>query len=136
MFVWQSQTNNIMNINTLTAQKIKELRTAAGYSAEAVAKELGLSKGSYSQLENGKVEITLNKIEAIAQVLHVAVVDILPQTTQSNNHQTNSGFGVGGNFQGNHNNNTHNNFFNPTDADLENVIKILQQIREQGRDPQ
>lgn len=55
-----------MDINTLTAVRVKETRLKQGLSAEAVAMELGLSKSSYSRLENGQTEITLVKIEALS----------------------------------------------------------------------
>lgn len=70
-----------MNINKLTASRIKELRAEKGFTAEAVAKELNISKTSYSHLENGKVEITLNRIKSLAQVFNVSVSEIIPANT-------------------------------------------------------
>ena len=42
-----------MDINTLTAIKIKEIRNNMGLSSEFVAQKLGLAASSYSDLENG-----------------------------------------------------------------------------------
>ena len=51
-----------MDLNALTATKIKALRNQKGYKAEVVAQELEMSKAAYSQLENGKIDITLAKL--------------------------------------------------------------------------
>jgi len=45
-----------MNINQLTAIKIKELRIKTGLTAEAVAGILEISHGAYSQMEYKKLE--------------------------------------------------------------------------------
>lgn len=67
-----------MKINYLTASNIKLTRKQLGLSAEYVAYKLHLSKGAYSLIENGKTEITLSRLEAIASVFQVKPVSLLP----------------------------------------------------------
>lgn len=67
-----------MNINELTANKIKELRRNIGFSAESVASDLGISKTALSQLENGKVEITLTRLESLSKVFNIPLENFLP----------------------------------------------------------
>ena len=55
-----------MNINEKISSKIKDLRINAGLKAEAVAHDLNMSKSAFSQLENGKTEISVTKLEEIA----------------------------------------------------------------------
>ncbi|WON93774.1 helix-turn-helix transcriptional regulator [Sphingobacterium sp. UGAL515B_05] len=114
-----------MNINQLTASKIKDLRTKNGLTAEAVAQALQISRGAYSQLENGHVEITLSRVELLSQIFNVTLGEIIPSSTtyhQSYNHNK-------GGVNGNHNNNntkTMNNFF----ADDENISRVIEVIKD------
>lgn len=77
----------------------KELRKNLGFKVEAVAKDLGISKTAYSQLENGHVEITLNKIEAIANIYKVTIAELVP-SIGTNYYASN------GSFSTNHGTNT------------------------------
>jgi transcriptional regulator with XRE-family HTH domain len=52
-------------------EKIKEVREARHFSQEAVAKALGLSVTSYAKIERNEVEVTVNRLEQIAEVLKV-----------------------------------------------------------------
>lgn len=112
-----------MNINQLTASRIKELRLQNGLTAEAVAQALNISRGSYSQLENGHVEITINRVQLLAEIFNVPVAEIIPSTTtyhQSYNHNN-------GGVNGNHNSTkTMNNFF----ADKDNISKFVEIIKD------
>ncbi len=108
-----------MSLNELTAAKIKELRHNLGYTAEAMAKDLGISKTAYSQMENGHIEITLSRVELIAQFLNIPITDIIP--VSNSNHQVSNG--SGDNY--NTNNTVTNNFFaNPEDK-LQAIVSEL-----------
>lgn len=112
-----------MNINQLTASKIKEVRNRTGYTAEAMANSLGISKTAYSQLENGHVEITLTRVEAIAEICAVPMQELIPNI--NSNYQVSNG--SGGNYHTNTNQTVNNNFFaNPEDK-LQAVIDSLQE---------
>lgn len=116
-----------MNINQLTAARIKELRAKNGLTAEAVAQNLNISRSAYSQLENGHVEITLSRIELLAEVFNVPFEEIIPSSTT--NHQTynNNKGGINGN---NNANNTHtfNNFFANNEENLEAVLDAIKSV--------
>lgn len=109
-----------MDLNALTASKIKELRHNLGYTVEAMAKDLGISKTAYSQMENGHVEITLARIEMIANICNIPVSDIIP--VASTNHQVSNG--NGGNYNGT-TNTVSNNFFADTQDKLQAIIDSL-----------
>ncbi|WP_129020666.1 helix-turn-helix domain-containing protein [Edaphocola flava] len=112
-----------MNINQLTASKIKEIRIKNGLTAEAVAQALQISRGSYSQLENGHVEITINRVQLLSEIFNVPLGEIIPSTTTYHQSYNNNNGGV----NGNHNStNTLNNFF----ADKENMSKFAEIIKE------
>lgn len=51
-----------MNINQLVAAKIKEIRTHQGKTCQAIADDLGVTMSSYSAIENGKVNITIERL--------------------------------------------------------------------------
>jgi len=67
-----------MNLNTLVASKIKENRIQKGFSAEYISKEMNLSKSAYSHLENGKVEITISKLDLLSQILELPLNTFIP----------------------------------------------------------
>lgn len=83
-----------MDANKKIAIKIKELRLQKGYSADYVASNLKISRTAYSQLENGKVEITFNRVEAIAEILQIPFTAFIPQAGSSIvvNHDQSTGF--------------------------------------------
>lgn len=74
-----------MDINQLTADRVKAFRTKLNYSAEEVAKELGIDKANYSRLENGKTEITLKKLERLAVLFKVPLQALVADKEQKQN---------------------------------------------------
>lgn len=54
-------------------RRIKEIRDNAGLKAKFVAKKAGISLWYLSMIENGKRKPSLDKLEAIADVLGVEV---------------------------------------------------------------
>ncbi|MGN6495168.1 MAG: helix-turn-helix domain-containing protein [Agriterribacter sp.] len=53
------------------SENIRKLRTIKGIKAETVAHELGITKSAYSDIETGKSELTLKRLQRIADVLGV-----------------------------------------------------------------
>ena len=51
-----------MDINKRVAAKIKRLRLEKNITLDAMAKDLGMSRTSMSQLENGKVKLHLKRL--------------------------------------------------------------------------
>lgn len=57
--------------------RIRELRLAAGISQEELGGRIGVHKVSISDLERGKVELTLTYMRRIAKALGVSPADLL-----------------------------------------------------------
>ena len=57
--------------------RIRALRTAAGFSQERLGELLGLSGGQVSHLENGARNLTLEWMKRIAKALNVSPAELL-----------------------------------------------------------
>ncbi len=69
-----------MDKNEIVAQRIREIRKEQNLSAEYVAAQLGITKGAYSNMENGKVEITITRLYALSSIFNKPLSDILRDT--------------------------------------------------------
>lgn len=56
--------------------KIWEIRNKKGMSLRELSKRTGISLGALNNYENGKREITIQKLEIIAQALECKIVDL------------------------------------------------------------
>lgn len=79
-----------MDINSLTASKIKELRLETGKSQVDIAKEMGISPSAYERLENGKVDINLKSLELVAKYYNLNVSELITQKNATSYHCENS----------------------------------------------
>ncbi|MFA4889304.1 MAG: helix-turn-helix domain-containing protein, partial [Candidatus Omnitrophota bacterium] len=52
--------------------KIKGLRTSKGLSQEKLADDLGISRVSFSQIENGERKITVEEISKLSELFNIA----------------------------------------------------------------
>jgi transcriptional regulator with XRE-family HTH domain len=68
-----------MDINSLTAYRIKEKRKEKELNQNDVASLINLSLSAFSRLENGEVDINLKTLEKIAQVLKVSISELIYQ---------------------------------------------------------
>ena len=50
-------------------EKIRQLRLEKGYSQEVMAEELHISATAYGDMERGKTELTLSRLEQVLQIL-------------------------------------------------------------------
>lgn len=66
-----------MNLNDTTASRVKAKREEANLKQEELAKMLGISTSAYSRLETGESEISLNKLEKIANALNLKPSDFI-----------------------------------------------------------
>jgi len=57
--------------------RVRELRTAAGLSQEALAEHAGLHRTYVGSVERGERNISLDNIYALAEALSVAAGDLL-----------------------------------------------------------
>jgi len=57
--------------------KIRKIRELKGYSQEFLAIQLGMSQNNYSRIENNDINVTLSKLQKIAEVLEVNVIKVI-----------------------------------------------------------
>lgn len=80
-----------MTTNYLTAMRIKEERINRNITQQSMAEQLHMDISIYSRLENGKIEISIARLETVAAINKVPVVVLLPpnmQGTVNINHGT------------------------------------------------
>lgn len=68
---------NLKKMDVLLKNKIKNIRELKNYKQEYIADKLAITQAGYSKIENGKTELTYNKIKKIAQILEVSLEDII-----------------------------------------------------------
>lgn len=59
------------------ANNIKKFRELKGLGRKEMAAELKLSLSAYSKLERGEVDLTLSRIQQIAQILGIDITQLL-----------------------------------------------------------
>ncbi|HEV7348528.1 helix-turn-helix transcriptional regulator [Telluribacter sp.] len=58
-------------------ERLRQLRLQKGLSQENMADTLGLSTTAYGDIERGRTELTLSRLEKITQVLEVPLPELL-----------------------------------------------------------
>jgi transcriptional regulator with XRE-family HTH domain len=58
-------------------EKIRSIRTLKGFSQENMADMLDISLPTYADIERGKKDVTINRLEQIAEKLGVTLNDVL-----------------------------------------------------------
>ena len=58
-------------------EKIKWIRERSGLSQEDMAEKLGLATSTYSKMDQGRINISLQRLEKIASILGMNTVDLL-----------------------------------------------------------
>lgn len=58
-------------------EKIRKLREAKEWSQEQMAKKMHMSLSGYSKIERGETKLYLDKLEQIAQVLDIDIVELI-----------------------------------------------------------
>lgn len=115
-----------MDINSLTASKIKELRISTEKSQSEIAQDLGISHSAYERMENGKVDINLKMLERIATYYSITIPELITQKNSNSYHYENPN---AINIQGP--NSTFN--FNLSKEDLDKVAEVLTKIKNGGK---
>jgi len=57
---------------------LRKLRREKDLSQEYMAYELGISQSTYSDIENGKIELKPHLIEQLVKILHTTVSNLCP----------------------------------------------------------
>lgn len=65
-------------------QRIRETRTKKQISQQDLAKEIGLTRTSIVNIEQGRQKIMIHSLYAVAKVLDVPVATLLPKSDDSN----------------------------------------------------
>ncbi|WP_080236673.1 helix-turn-helix domain-containing protein [Spirosoma rigui] len=58
-------------------EAIRSIRTAKGLKQEEVATKLGMAQSNYARLEKGLTQITVDRLEQLAEVFEMSVAGIL-----------------------------------------------------------
>ena len=64
-----------MNLQQKFGQRVRELRTAKGWSQEALAYKAGIDRTYMTDVENGKRNISIQNIEKIITALNITLQD-------------------------------------------------------------
>src|SRR5437667_11064759 len=71
-------TPDVVRLYVVTGERIARFREQKGLSQEALAVQIGLSRGSITQAESGQQRLPLQSLYLIAAVLGVTIADLLP----------------------------------------------------------
>lgn len=75
-------------------EKIRKIRESRNYTQEFMAESLKITQRAYSSIENGKTQLTIDRLFEIAKVLGTSILEILNLenspifNTNFNNHGT------------------------------------------------
>ncbi|MCF0071818.1 helix-turn-helix domain-containing protein [Dyadobacter sp. CY261] len=66
-----------MNVTSNLSEKIRQIRLQKGLSQENMADMLGLSTTAYGDIERGRTELSVSRLENVAKLLDVPLPDLL-----------------------------------------------------------
>lgn len=75
------------NVNDTLGNRIRFLRVRAGFTSRQVAKEIGVSLGTYSHFETGKTQPKADEIKHLALLYNVTTDFLLGYTAPSKKHR-------------------------------------------------
>ncbi|OOF45954.1 helix-turn-helix domain-containing protein [Rodentibacter trehalosifermentans] len=81
-------------------EKIRKLREAKDWSQEQMAEKLNMSLNGYAKIERGESKIYLDKLEQIAQVFDIDVVELMHSDGKSICFQINENSHLSTNYYG------------------------------------
>ncbi len=61
----------------MTTEKIKRLRRLLGLSQKEMAERLHMDQSAYSRLENGKVQLSVDRLRMLSAIFEVSAADLL-----------------------------------------------------------
>jgi transcriptional regulator with XRE-family HTH domain len=61
----------------LIGEKIRKIRTIKGLSQDYIAEKLKISQVAYSDIENNKTKLSINRLESIGTIFEMKITDIL-----------------------------------------------------------
>ena len=72
-----------MNIQQKLASKMKLLREIHNFTQEYVAGELEISQNTYSLIEKGETKLTIDRLEKLAKLYNMDLVDLIRLNEQT-----------------------------------------------------
>lgn len=79
---------NESGVNFILRSRIREERQRARLPQNYMAYELGRTLVAYNRLENGRIQISVDDLVAIANILGIAVVNLMPPDPNAKSHWT------------------------------------------------
>jgi transcriptional regulator with XRE-family HTH domain len=79
--------NQKKQTNKVIGKNIRTFRHQRGWSQEDVASRLGISIPAFSKIETGVTDINLSRLEQIAKIYELDVVQIIAMDTEVVEHQ-------------------------------------------------
>jgi len=64
-------------MDQMIGQKLKALRLTHCLSQKIIADQLGISVPAYSKIETGLIDISFSKVQQIAAIFNVSILDVL-----------------------------------------------------------
>lgn len=101
--------------------KIRRIREIKGIKQETIANKIGIAQSSYGKIERGEIQLSVDRLQAIAEALDLPVNSILEFDEGQNSHFNATTF---------HNNGGLGGFFNTSNSHfhLYNEDALLKQI--------
>jgi transcriptional regulator with XRE-family HTH domain len=72
-----------MNIQEQLASKVRLLREVHNYTQEYVADVLEISQNTYSLIEKGETKLTIDRLEKLAQLYNMKLIDLIQLSEQT-----------------------------------------------------
>ncbi|MDO4223785.1 MAG: helix-turn-helix transcriptional regulator [Acinetobacter sp.] len=66
-----------------TQDNIRQLREQQQWSQEEMAEKLGMSKNGYAKIERGESDVSLTRLEQIANILNIDIADIVKSESKN-----------------------------------------------------
>ena len=121
-----------MNYNEKVAILIKDTRKNLNLKSEHIADELKISKSSLSLIENGKQEITVNKLYEIAEKMNVPITTFIPEA-KSNTQISHGEYSPNNIINGTQINNADPNIVKLLHSIIENSNSVLEQLKSSAK---
>ena len=83
-----------MNAVKTFASRIKILREIHNYTQEYVANTLGISQNTYSLLEKGETKLTIERLEQLANLYNLDLIDMIRNSDQTFVHSISNSAGL------------------------------------------
>jgi transcriptional regulator with XRE-family HTH domain len=117
----------------VAGEKIRMAREAKGMSQEAVADLLGISQTAYSDIERGKTQPKLNRLQQLADIFEIDIQEILRPNSHITLHIDNNHGTQGINLSGTDLHEHYNKLIEAKDKQISLLEELLEQYRKSGR---